>query len=351
MALRITPVPGNASQASLEGEQATSYRGPRQEFSQLVLVGSVGQLYQLTVEADLSRVQPDLPVVATNVTVSVTRCEAMEAYDEVLNRCVCAAGTERDVATGGCKCADGFHLFTEVVALAPGSGQAALPRCRPCPKDAVCSGGLMAPAEFYWHSSPESEDLRLCPNPLACTSSGAAGAGAVYTSTAERARNLISLQHRLLSDAVRRAASAGGKEGSPAQMSATQLIMAGEYDSDVYTKALCAEGYTGAMCSECAPGFGRARSSECLACPARPSTTLTWYGLVLLYNAACVYLAVRANLRTSQRSYRSAVPVLMAPVIKARSRASRSMFFAPPLNGVRMTSPGYASGGAVLSTR
>lgn len=214
-------------------------------------------------------------------------------------------------------CADGFHVFTDIADATAGATPTS-PRCRPCPVAGVCFGGLLVPAEFYWHSSPESEDLRLCPNPTACSSARVLDDGTVFINTGERARKLYRLQQSMLAAARAEPASSGAQLAT-----ATELILTGRLANDQYTEGLCAEGYTGALCSACTRGFGRTRSSECLRCPAHPSTTVTWYSLIVVYNAAFVYLTLRATLEQSRRSQRAAAAPLMGPVMRVRVVAKR----------------------------
>lgn len=96
-----------AANATLEGERATSYRGPGQGFSGLTLVGTVGAVYDLTVRASLTT-QPELPVLVADTSVAVALCDTMESYDAVLSRCTCITGSERS-PKGKCRCSAGFH--------------------------------------------------------------------------------------------------------------------------------------------------------------------------------------------------------------------------------------------------
>lgn len=101
--------------------------------------------------------------------------------------------------------------------------------CRLCPRSSVCSGGLLAPADGFWHSSPESEDFRLCPNPRACTG-GRSG-------KSTRAEELLDFQRRALQLQA---------AGSRPIVSVTELIVAGAFSNQAYLELQCSEGYTGA---------------------------------------------------------------------------------------------------------
>ena len=213
--------------------------------------GDINQSYLLSFQVSAPSLQP--VAAAVNVTVAAG-CRPFEArapappppslpppltssvarrtqeYNEAALQCVCVPNSEQSPDGTGCKCVDGFHSFSPV----------GMPStCRPCPSYAVCRGGLMAPMDGWWHSSPESEDLQSCPQVAACSSSGGA---------TSRVDALFALQTAAVANA------SGGVTGLDAAQrtpTLTDLILSGALNLNAYVQLQCAAGCAtapGALC-------------------------------------------------------------------------------------------------------
>lgn len=167
--------------------------------------------------------------------------------------------------------------------------------CRLCPRGSVCSGGLLVPADGFWHSFPESEDVQLCPNPVACSRS--------QSPVLSRSEALLLFQKEALKNS-----------GRPFAVSTTELVASGLFPLDAYRDLQCAEGYTGPLCAMCKPGFGRRRSVDCVKCPSQATVYLT-YAVLLLFNLCGLALALRTSLVQSRR-HSGSFPPLMNQVLK-----------------------------------
>ncbi|KAL6750521.1 hypothetical protein V8C86DRAFT_845441 [Haematococcus lacustris] len=115
--------------------------------------------------------------------------------------------------------------------------------CATCPDGATCPNnvtgpGLLVPLDGFWVAHALASTPMLCQNKGAC-------------SYATRSEILGSIQERIFA--------------------ASRVTQA---DAHEYLHAMCDKGYTGNLCGKCAPGYGIAGVSSCVACPGRAANAL-----------------------------------------------------------------------------
>lgn len=141
----ITGLPGAAITVSSDrpvlGRQVTNAYQPESALVGVTLTGRPNETYTLVFRLE-SSLLPTGAVTAARA-VRLVPCGVLEAFNNVTSLCECVRGSQRE-PSGACACAAGFHLWT---------GPAGDAGCRACPSaGATCIGGLLAPAEGWWHS-------------------------------------------------------------------------------------------------------------------------------------------------------------------------------------------------------
>lgn len=291
------------------GRQVTNAYAPSSALVGVTLTGTPGAVYDLT----FSVASPLLPggLLQARVRVAILLCGMLEAFNNATSLCECITGSQREPPVVGddrrCACADGFHVFSGLSGI----------ECRGCPaRGATCARGLLVPAEGWWNSSPESEDLQPCLVAAACSTT-AGGANP----TSSRLSTLLQYQVAAL-------ANASG------QYTPTELVRRGQLSVAEWRQLQCSEGYTGVLCASCAPGWGRIRMNECVKCTGYEDNTGALAGmmavnaLVLLVTSAREFYACHlANLTALLTRHLSVLwPYPMPLFQNCRSTAHRSNY-------------------------
>ncbi|KAG2490306.1 hypothetical protein HYH03_011257 [Edaphochlamys debaryana] len=209
--------------------------------------------------------------------------------------------------------------------------------CLPCPGSAQCGSpeegsGFLVPTPGYWHVHPFSNQIYECPNSDSCSDRNRGAALAAMqvriwkairgvqvnasTSALDTALAALSppasgpkpgsgsptLGHRLrhLRSLAQVAAAA------PPPPAAATPPYNGTYDSQAvlttlaaiipdYVDGQCADGYTGTLCAECAPGWGWRDVATCVKCPARALSAF-FYSLATLLTLLSLFITIEASL-------------------------------------------------------
>ncbi|GAX73320.1 hypothetical protein CEUSTIGMA_g774.t1 [Chlamydomonas eustigma] len=158
--------------------------------------------------------------------------------------------------------------------------------CDTCPSNAICSydkyttnasssktvessiGSILVPADGYWHSSPWSPQVQLCPNTDSCT----------YTN---RKAIILSFQEEVYNSTIPLFLSNG---------TLSPLTTTTDYQD-----ILCAAGYYSTLCGACLPGYGRTAVATCKACPGAAENTI-YYILIACFDLVMIFITIRAQL-------------------------------------------------------
>jgi hypothetical protein len=223
VAFTATATSGTVSNSSSVVDPSVSVSVPSQavfnpalqclEIQNLSLFSTNYTFYNLTISAIVSSLQP---VAQTFVTVQLRPC------------CVGQVATGRSCRSCLSTTARNQYSFNP-------QNQT----CDRCPNRAVCGGSTLIPMDGYWHASPRSDKLYVCPVHDACASP-------------DRVTTLEVFQQQLL-----------GTCGQPGLDPA---------DVRSYSQVQCRQGYGGNVCGNCQHGgkklYGR-KGKVCSTCASR----------------------------------------------------------------------------------
>lgn len=227
-----------------------------------------------------------------------------------------------------------------------------------------CVEGVLLPQVGFWHSAPGSPDVQQCPLVDACSYPNrtnfllAINKDKAFNTTAPKQNSTTAtaaarrlMQRRLMgavtfvgsSDFValppppKSAPTPTPGLALPPPPSAPPAPIAPPapppgigLDAEVlaaYRDVQCAEGYMGALCTVCQPGYGRVRALECGKCPDKATNT-GYYALVSLGQLVSLLFTVRATIMQNSGGTK---PPLYGQILKCAFRPIAQLLSPNPL--------------------